>query len=196
MDKLLEIATNRRLDDSPVTESTTATDVSHNFPSDDSMNNNNSSSIIINNFSNDNIINTHNTSEHQHINITSSSSSSYLKVDLELLRSLTMYLLQYTQYQFLYQDSSRQTSIPTSTSATIDDQKINVLSGGDVHVLLFVCPQHLSYAKKIGKTVEMMMMRVMMMMMMMMMMRVMMIVMMIVMMMMMRVMMMMMMMIK
>lgn len=83
--------------------------------------------------------------EHQHI-----THPIDLKVGLEILKSLTTYLLEYTQYQFLYHESSRQTSIPTTASATTDSRRISVLSGGDVHVLLFVCPHHLSYAEEMG----------------------------------------------
>ena len=84
---------------------------------------------------------------------------------LEILSSLTAYLLEYTQYQFLYRESSHQTSIPTTTSATIDSRKISVLSGGDVHVLLFVCPQHLTYAEEMGMMMIMMIMMIVMMLM-------------------------------
>jgi hypothetical protein len=83
--------------------------------------------------------------KHQHI-----TNPTDLKVGLEILKSLTTYLLEYKQYQFLHHKSSRQTSIPTTASATTDSQRISVLSGGDVHVLIFVCPHHLSYAEEMG----------------------------------------------
>ena len=102
--------------------------------------------------------------KHQHI-----TNPIDLKVGLEILKSLTAYLLEYTQYQFLHHENSRQTSIPTTASATTDSRRISVLSGGDVHVLLFVCPHHLSYAEEMGIMMMMMIMIVMMMIMMMMM---------------------------
>ena len=96
--------------------------------------------------------------KHQHI-----TNPTDLKVGLEILKSLTAYLLEYTQYQFLHHENSRQTSIPTTASATTDSRRISVLSGGDVHVLLFVCPHHLSYAEEMGMMMMMMKIVVMMM---------------------------------
>ena len=95
--------------------------------------------------------------KHQHI-----TNPIDLKVGLEILKSLTAYLLEYTQYQFLHHENSRQTSIPTTASATTDSRRISVLSGGDVHVLLFVCPHHLSYAEEMGMMMMMMMIAMMM----------------------------------